>query len=182
MYKTHESDIVHPAMAQWLTEHGYQYEREKRLGQSHADFYAWNDHGERLLVECKTSALYLKTAIDQLAKYSRLLNVDTHPAIALPTPAVSQEVVKQCSEAGISIIPLDIEIPEMVKATTFWPKALYDVLRRMAYDQDVKFSEIVRRIALDNPQVQQTAQSMGIDLAEAKVDQPGGNVRQRKQE
>lgn len=63
---------------------------------------------------------------------------------------------------------------ELEKKTVIWPKSIYNLVRRFAYEHDVKFSEAVRTIVVQNAEIRQLAQAMGINLEDAVMDQPGG--------
>jgi hypothetical protein len=164
--RTYEVEHVQPTAAQWLTDHGYQYEREKRLIVGRVDFYAWNNQGDQLLVECKIGATNLKGTIQQLVSYIHQVKGNVRAAVAMPAAAVNKGVIRQCGLSGLSVIPLDVAIPETVKLSILLPEGLYETLRYLAYQYNVSFGELVRHIIATDPAIRKAAETLGVDLSE----------------
>jgi hypothetical protein len=63
---------------------------------------------------------------------------------------------------------------ELEKASLLIPEALYQAARKVAYDEEVKLSDVIRAAMLYYPKIQKAAQDIGADLEQATVDKQGG--------
>ena len=103
-----ENIAVHPLVAKWLTEHGYDYEHEYRMPvRGRVDFYATHKKdGHQLLVEAKCNRR--NQVIKQILGYGKQMP-NAKLCIALPKTAVTDAVLQRANEHSIEIITLDIE-------------------------------------------------------------------------
>lgn len=131
MTDRYEIEVIHPATERWLIANHYQYVHHKRLSEKGdtVDFFAWNDQGDSLLVECKTKARTLNQAIVQLLHYASL--AAGTPGLALPSDIVTDQVLARCSLQGILVCRLDVEASDPVRSIGM-PDPSWAKLNRLA--------------------------------------------------
>lgn len=109
-HSNYERDVVHPAIAKWLTDHGWQFEQEKQLSkQSRLDFLACNANGQFMIVEGKGNCESFGTTLKQILRYDQEYGKGVaHLAIAVPLHTITDRAVKDCNRLQIRLIGLDI--------------------------------------------------------------------------
>jgi hypothetical protein len=116
---SYEINVVHPAVAQWLTDHGYTWQHEVNIPTGRIDFLATHKDGQRLIVECKSDADDHRSALRQLLDYQLNLGSDYLGALAIPSWSVTDQVIKACKVRGVTLIAVDV--PEKEKFTEKQP-------------------------------------------------------------
>ncbi len=104
----YETEVVHPAAAKWLEEHGYTYRHEVRTPAGIIDFLATHQDGHKLILECKGSAGGHLATLRQILDYKRYLGGGYRCAIAIPSYAVTNAFRSGCGLRGVKFILLDV--------------------------------------------------------------------------
>lgn len=109
---SYEQDVVHPAVAKWLTDSGFIYEHESRLPYSgQVDFFA-TDGKLDIIVECKPNAFRLEKSVAQLLEYHRQFKPRVKPFLALPERSITHDVRCYVEDNGLYLHP--VAVPQMV--------------------------------------------------------------------
>jgi hypothetical protein len=121
-----EIEIVHPAVATWLTENGYTYEHEFVLMfRKRVDFLARREPGAGLLIECKHHSRTIPATIKQVTRYKSMYeqmvglgwaeSLDISLAIAIPKSWVTSSAIVQCESAGIMLIEVEAPVAQQIR-------------------------------------------------------------------
>lgn len=145
-----ETDFVHPAAAQWLTENGYQYEHEKWMPiRGRIDFYAWKENTQMLL-ECKLKFQGIDKAIAQILDYSKQFERPILSALALPRNMVTDSAVKYCEAHNVIVIRLPIALYRIRL-----DEATEKLVWNLAAKEQTAPGRIMRRLVMSHPLIRE---------------------------
>jgi|GEM_PF-6276554 len=108
MTSQYENKVVHPAVGQWLTDHGYTWQHEVRIPVGRIDFLATHSDEHKLIVECKIESETSRAALRQLLDYQLYLGEDHFCALAMPSWAINEKVKKACEVRNVTLIAVDV--------------------------------------------------------------------------
>lgn len=100
----YENDVVHPATAKWLTDHGYAWEYEVLMPlKGRADFVAHKDDKD-FIIECKVSCDNFDLSIAQAKGYQEQYNPDALIMIVVPQECVTQRAETLARFTDVSLV------------------------------------------------------------------------------
>lgn len=105
-----ETKDFHPIVAEWLNEHGYEYEHEVQMPDyGRADFVAIHKEDKHLLiVECKVSGR-VENIITQVSAYA-LQYDNALKAIAIPSSLLDEKAQRIATKYDVQILTFDVVV------------------------------------------------------------------------
>ncbi len=139
---------VKPATEKWLTDHNYSFSSEVKMPISgRADYIAYHPNGHCLIVECKSSALYIQRSIAQVLDYQTQYDQKAQAALAIPIHTISDSVRNLCQKRKLLLIELDVPAP-LSKGNNWienWEFAVRIVVaERLRFQSEQIIGEILR--------------------------------------
>ncbi len=158
----YEGQVVHPATAKWLTEHGYTFRHEVTIADyERADFVAIHESGHVLIVECKNSCTNFSSTIRQVKSYQSQYSASATSAIAIPQEAITDHARRTCARFSITLIELNIP---SLRPERYVSRALEETIQFLLANRD-KWGDLREEIAflilnIDTP----AAREWGMEL------------------
>jgi hypothetical protein len=107
----YELDVVHPAGAIWLTQHGYTFKHEYPLIAGIVDFVAYKN-GRVYIVEAKTALaaagfpLHVNQILGYAFQYSVMYSISATPCLMAPEIWIDDLQREICKRLHIEIFPI----------------------------------------------------------------------------
>ena len=110
---SYETEIVHPAVAEWLSRHSYTFHHEVLIpGVGRADFIATDANGKIFIVECKANSQSIAPCIIQVESYCKAYGHDAQPILAFPSASIGDRAKKAYEKRHISVLGVECQTRE----------------------------------------------------------------------
>jgi hypothetical protein len=114
-----ELKILHPLVAKWLEEKGYEYQHEAKLPEyGRADFLGRKSDGKILIIECKPKLDHrVRSHVMQLLGYCHQIEGEVKGALAIPRGEISDFAQAICNKYDVGVIEIEITELESLSKT-----------------------------------------------------------------